>query len=88
MQIVIDIDNNLYTRLFDNGDEYVADMRRACVAIRKGIVLPKGHGRLIDADELKKTAYSSTAFTSVVDVCDIDDAPTIIEADKAERNDE
>jgi hypothetical protein len=47
---VIDIDDNLYTRLFDNGDEYVADMRRACVAIRKGTPLPKGHGRLIDAD--------------------------------------
>lgn len=44
MQIVIDIDDNLYTRLFDNGDEYVADMRRACVAIRKGRPHPKtGH---------------------------------------------
>ena len=43
MQIVIDIDDNLYTRLFDNGDEYVADMRRACVAIRKGTPFPKGH---------------------------------------------
>lgn len=41
MQIVIDIDDNLYTRLFDTGDEYVADMRRACVAIRKGIPLDK-----------------------------------------------
>jgi hypothetical protein len=53
MQVVISIDDNLYTRLFDNGDEYVADMRRACVAIRKGTPLPKGHGRLIDADYLK-----------------------------------
>ena len=41
MKIVIDIDDNLYTRLFDNGEEYVADMRRACVAIRKGTPLPK-----------------------------------------------
>ena len=53
MQIVIEIDDNLYTRLFDNGDEYVADMRRACVAIRKGTPLPKGHGDLIDRGELK-----------------------------------
>ena len=51
MQVVIKIDDNLYTRLFDNSDEYVADMRRACVAIRKGTPLPKGHGRLIDADK-------------------------------------
>jgi len=41
MQIVIDIDENLYTRLFDNGKNNVMDMRRACVAIRKGILLPK-----------------------------------------------
>ena len=56
MQIVIDIDDNLYTRLFDNGDEYVADMRRACVAIRKGTPLPKGHGRLmiLSEDEVKR----------------------------------
>ena len=36
MQIVIDIDENLYTRLFDNGDIDAADMLKACVAIRKG----------------------------------------------------
>ena len=53
MQIVIDIDDNLYTRLFDNGEEYAADMRRACVAIRKGIPLPKGHGRLVDIDKVR-----------------------------------
>ena len=35
MQIVIDLDDNLYTRLFDNGVEYASDMRRACVAIEK-----------------------------------------------------
>ncbi len=46
MQIVIDIDDNLYTRLFDNGKNNVMDMRRACVAIRKGKVI-SNHGRLI-----------------------------------------
>jgi hypothetical protein len=39
MQIVIDIDENLYIRLFDNGDESVSDMSEACTAIRKGIPL-------------------------------------------------
>lgn len=78
MQIVIDIDDNLYTRLFDNGDEYVADMRRACVAIRKGAVLPKGHGRLIDADALdRRNVNCANVPMNFVDV-----APTIIEADK------
>jgi len=52
MQIVIEIDDNLYTRLFDNGVEYASDMRRACVAIRNGTPLPKG--RWIN---LEKTKY-------------------------------
>jgi len=44
MEIVINIDENLYTRLFDSGDIDAVDMLKACVAIRKGIPLPKGHG--------------------------------------------
>jgi len=93
MQVVIDIDDNLYTRLFDNGENYVADMRRACVAIRKGVTLPKGHGRLIDADEFEKTADKKfECITSPLlnhiqtyDVYNLLEAiPTIIEADKAE----
>ena len=54
MQIVANIDDNLYTRLFDNGDIDAVDMQKGCAAIRKGTPLPKGHGRLIDADALKK----------------------------------
>ncbi len=51
MKLIVDIDDNLYTRLFDNGDEYVADMRRACVAIRKGKSLPNNatNGDMIKA---------------------------------------
>lgn len=45
MQVVIDIDDNLYTRLFDNGDESIKDMRRACVSIRKGTPLPRRYER-------------------------------------------
>ena len=40
-KIVIDIDDNLYTRLFDNGVTDAADMLKAYIAIRKGTVLPK-----------------------------------------------
>jgi hypothetical protein len=80
MQIVIDIDDNLYTRLFDNGDEYVADMRRACVAIRKGTPLPKGHDRLIDVSEYFKKEFGDAREF-------LNKASTIIEADKVERSD-
>jgi hypothetical protein len=74
MQVVIDIDDNLYTRLFDNGDEYISDMRRACVAIRKGTPLPKGHGNLIyreDVESLfknaRKTLYEQSKKEQIMD---------------------
>jgi hypothetical protein len=85
MQIVIDIDENLYTRLFDNGDEYVADMRRACVAIRKGTPLPKGHGRLIDeSDFMPDSDYEDGVFYAV-SVGQITGLPTVVEADKEDK---
>ena len=61
MTIVIDIDDDLYTRLFDAGENYVMDMRRVCVAVRKGKVIPN-HGRLIDADETLKAMDSCDKF--------------------------
>ena len=88
MQIVINIDEDLYTRLFDNGDIDAVDMLKACVAIRNGTPLPKGHGRLIDADYVTKDLntlqdsfvinipYAKTDAISVA-CC----APTILEAD-------
>ena len=84
MQIVINIDDNLYTRLFDNGVDNYDDAVDMAKSIRKGTPLPKGHGRLIDEND-------------VIDIYDNDDrlwwgnvlddirefVPTIIEADKA-----
>ena len=40
MQIVIDIDDNLYTRLFDNGVDNYDDAEDMATAIRKGTPLP------------------------------------------------
>lgn len=62
-------------------------------AIANGTPLPKGHGRLIDADELYKqdkeewlcpnnAPFISTDYAHVF--AEIDNAPTIIEADKTE----
>lgn len=58
MQIVIDIDDNLYTRLFDNGVDNYDDAVDMAKAIRKGTVLPKGHGDLKDATDLLKMTES------------------------------
>ena len=87
MQVIVEIDDNLYTRLFDNGDEYVADMRRACVAIRKGTPLPKGHGRLIDAEELMCVADSDyyDGEYHAVSIKEIKYAKTIIPATEDEE---
>ena len=49
--------------------------------IAHGTPLPKGHGRLIDADALNFNADYNEPLISKLD---FDCAPTIIEADKAE----
>lgn len=54
MKIVIDIDDNLYTRLFDNGVDNYDDAVDMARAIRKGTPLPEGHGRLGDLDALEE----------------------------------
>ena len=81
MQTVIDIDDNLYTRLFDNGEIDAVDMLKVCIAVRKGVVIPKGHGRLIDANEVIKIANKTKDLHGA-----IWNTPTIIEAD-TERED-
>ena len=81
MQIVIDIPEDVYTRLFDNGRNYVMDMRRACAAIRKGTILPK-HGRLIDESKITKCEQIGLVIKDdKVTRCLRTNAPTIIEAD-------
>lgn len=82
MQIVIDIDDDLYVHLFDNGGNNVMNMRRACVAIRKGTPLPKGHGRLIDESDLIPNSDYEDGMFYAVSIGAINGAPTIIGADK------
>ena len=82
MQTVIDIDDILYTRLFDNGEIDAVDMLKVCIAVRKGVVIPKGHGRLIDANEVIKIANKTKDLHGA-----IWNTPTIIEADtESEEN--
>lgn len=78
MQIVIDIPDEMYAQIINkNGIDTM--LIPYTDIIKNGIPLPKGHGRLIDADSLDIP----------VDICDgfeamdyIDGADTIIEADK------
>ncbi len=59
------------------------------IAIAKGTPLPKGHGKLIDVKDLKKDLVYMSDFSDAKGVWeeDIDDAETIIDADKTESED-
>ena len=94
MKIIIDIDKDLYKGIERRDGaletEYVCD--ELMKAIDNGTILPKGHGRLIDADELikqlemiandewNKQVGSSKGVEDAIDI--VDDTPRIIEADK------
>ena len=43
--------------------------------------IPEGHGRLVDADALKERQWE---YVQVVDVGEIEDAPTIVPAERSE----
>jgi len=86
MKYVIDIPEGMLDELrtckFPIQDAY-----RLCAVIENGTPLPKGHGRLIDSDALKLTQHdiyveSINYRHRCISVENIDEAPTIIEADK------
>ena len=62
MQIVINISEHVYTRLFDNGiqDNEIAtdDICEMARSLRLGTPLPKGHGELIDRSKIHKAIYA------------------------------
>lgn len=96
MQIVIDIDDNLYIRLFDNGVDNFDDVADMVKSIRKGTTIPKGHGRMGDLDALEtemvnginagnyEEGYENFAHINNMDDCVecVKYAETIIDADK------
>lgn len=99
MKIVIDIPEIAYEAFKEWHKNKVATVEQSIIA--NGTPLPKGHGRLIDGDKIANdinvlkdnwnrygNEYESGRFESYDYAVDtIEDAPTIIEADK-ENNDE
>lgn len=82
MKWIIDIPESTITDLKKKENRTEVD-----IAVLNGTPLPKGHGRLIDADELKKHKYhDSNRYENAVAVAHIDYAPTIIEADKEQED--
>ena len=87
MKVVVDIDENIYHR-FVNGFVDEDDAVLIENLFKNGTPLPKGHGRLIDADKFQEYAYKryfngriddrKIAFINLM----LSSFPTIIEADK------
>ena len=85
MQIVIDIPEE-YFRVRKSIQNGSIASKMILNSLKNGIPLPKGHGRLIDGDKLAN-AYD-TAKNLDLYGCGglIIEAPTIIEADKEEKD--
>lgn len=86
MKLVIDIHKKDYQSILNSGQVPYG----VVCAIMNGTPLPKGHGRLIDADYLREDfkASKKISFAERMDIsCIVDHAPTIIEADGGEEDD-
>ena len=59
MQIVIEIPEDLRKMIFDEGKFDISHSYRLAMCIKNGTPLPKGHGRLIDADAVEKEMNKS-----------------------------
>lgn len=97
MQLVIKIDEDTYRymqsrcKYQNKGDKGLSKFEEVSVAIKNGTPLPKGHGRLIDADRLELDYDWSEYETNIGQIIvngyqaysstQIESAPTIIEAD-------
>lgn len=85
IEVIIKMPEEQYNTIkSDLYNTFPAEMRKwGLEAIRNGTPLPKGHGDLIDRQELLKSPLCKTFGLRSVD---IENAPTIIEADKEEQN--
>jgi hypothetical protein len=85
MQIVISIEDEFYDYIKEQVKDGITNPLK--VVIVNGKILPKGHGRLIDADYLREDFKASKriSFAERMDIsCIVDHAPAIIEADRSD----
>ena len=74
MQIVIDIPKKIYDHILRTNMLVNSDRLEVTEAIIDGTPLPKGHGRLVDYDEIK-------VEEDVYNQCYVVNAPTVLEAE-------
>lgn len=82
IELVVKIPEEEYEMIVNSEDCGLHTLTRA---VARGTILPKGHGRLIDADALR---CENADFDTYNDYCtmfdEIEAAETIIETDKGE----
>lgn len=87
MKVVIEIDEETYQGIKDGF--YDGNTRKMAIAVGNGKVLPKGHGKIVDASEVVK-AYAFEKKTNALNGDDdafieaINHVSTIIEAESEE----
>ena len=84
IQLVIEIEERLYKNIIDN-DKDDEEFEAMDMAFRDAKPLPKGHGRLKDVDWIDDNCETHCSDKDGSWCCawrDVDNAPTIIEADK------
>lgn len=81
MKLVIEIPEDIYEQTI-NGTEFdtLSLGIKLKQSVQKGIVIPKGHGRIIDESQITGTFTWDNGFIECF-------APTIIEADRGESED-
>lgn len=88
MQIVIDIPEEVKHKVYAYGLSLCpSDKEQLINAIMNGTPLPKGHGDLIDRDDLLADSYPIDDYAgnevNIIDVMTVKMADTIIEAERA-----
>lgn len=85
MKLVVEIPEEQYITLNAKTQEEVVailDYTLLVNAIKNGILIPKGHGRIIDESNIKACEWDG--FLKIMKT----NAPTIVEADKEQKNEQ
>ena len=89
-KVLIDIPDEIFNNIKDNKMTFIlTDSYHSIIgeAITKGTPLPKGHGDLKDMNDLcYKSRYGCKGNCDYLHICNLYGAPTIIEADKEDIN--
>ena len=92
MQIVIELNENDFIEVSRDYYSGTPFENRIFYVVANGIPLPKGHGRLIDADKINDSNIEAVKRNGkiYVELSDlqnlIDNAPTVLEADKEQES--